>query len=250
MKYIVILLVIIAGLLPVLANPNDYKTFENQLNPFSYDGCSSFPDAIGMNDWSACCLEHDIKYWVGGTSTQKSIADDELETCVAERTNKAFGKLVRFGVEVGGQPWLPTTWRWGYGWVINRGFKEIGPSEQLKIDAMTAQIPNPIDLEIPPLLPIRQNITGNYCLDIALDKIAEATNTSSIEYRVTSIELYPAAQGLVRNFEIYAKTCDAPYHFQFLLLEQNACTTGKNLNELVANGSIHLLDFALANCPN
>lgn len=42
-------------------------------------------------------------------------ADEQLERCVAETYGSWMGKAMKCGVRVGGHPWVPAYWRWGYG---------------------------------------------------------------------------------------------------------------------------------------
>ena len=80
--------------------------------PFVTDGCSAWPDSI----WVACCVEHDVEYWCGGSTAQRLDADRELRRCVAEVAGPTWGTLMFWGVRVGGGERLPFAWRWGYGW--------------------------------------------------------------------------------------------------------------------------------------
>ena len=79
--------------------------------PFTTDGCSCWPDGA----WRECCVMHDIAYWCGGSPELRALADRELDRCVSERESGALGSLMRSGVWLGGHPWWPTPWRWGYG---------------------------------------------------------------------------------------------------------------------------------------
>ena len=38
-------------------------------------------------------------------------------------------------VRVGGEPYFPTWYRWGYGWPIGRGYQKISQQEQLLVQA-------------------------------------------------------------------------------------------------------------------
>ena len=42
-----------------------------QLQPFTSDGCSAFPDGTMADNelWLACCEKHDLAYWQGGSYT-------------------------------------------------------------------------------------------------------------------------------------------------------------------------------------
>lgn len=78
---------------------------------FTTDGCSRWPD----DSWVACCIAHDIAYWCGGSDQDRKNADQELMRCVNAKT-QGIGHILYAGVRLGGIPWLPTPWRWGYGW--------------------------------------------------------------------------------------------------------------------------------------
>lgn len=75
---------------------------------FTTDRCSMWPDG----DWWSCCVTHDAAYWCGGSYADRKRADAELARCVGGR----LGSLMYAGVRVGGASWLPTPFRWGYGW--------------------------------------------------------------------------------------------------------------------------------------
>lgn len=78
---------------------------------FTTDGCSVAPNA----DWAACCVVHDIPYWCGGSEADREAADQFLQQCINKHAD-TIGDLYYVGVVIGGVPWLPTPWRWGYGW--------------------------------------------------------------------------------------------------------------------------------------
>lgn len=40
------------------------------------------------------------------------------------------------GVRVGGTPYLPTMFRWGYGWPYPRGYKALTDEERQQIEAL------------------------------------------------------------------------------------------------------------------
>ncbi len=91
---------------------------DGRLVPFTSDGCSEFPDGtLQQKDlWLHCCVAHDRAYWLGGTYEEREAADETLELCVAEVGEPAIAKLMLAGVRVGGSPYWPTRFRWGYGW--------------------------------------------------------------------------------------------------------------------------------------
>jgi len=104
---------------------------EQVLKPFTSDGCSAFPDGSIQHKelWLACCTEHDFSYWKGGTYQERLIADKTLQACVAKIGRKKTASIMLAGVRVGGSPFWPTTFRWGYGWSYPRFYKPLTKSE-------------------------------------------------------------------------------------------------------------------------
>ncbi|PCI27456.1 MAG: hypothetical protein COB67_08465 [SAR324 cluster bacterium] len=87
---------------------------------FTTDGCSAWPD----DPWLACCIQHDIKYWCGGSSEDRESADQKFRTCLNDEGYSMTGNLMFLGVRIGGSPSSPFPWRWGYGWDWPRGYDE------------------------------------------------------------------------------------------------------------------------------
>ncbi|MBM4442691.1 MAG: hypothetical protein FJ027_19910 [Candidatus Rokubacteria bacterium] len=85
---------------------------------FWTDGCSMFPDG----GWQQCCVDHDKVYWCGGTADTREKADAALRACVVKTSSPLLGALMYRGVRLGGVPWLPVPWRWGYGWRYPRPY--------------------------------------------------------------------------------------------------------------------------------
>ncbi len=121
-------------LFPFIMACNAPKFF---LKDFSSDGCSLFPDSslVGNLDWSDCCLEHDIQYWQGGTKEQRLMADSLFKECILKKTgDEKLAKLMYKAVRFGGNPNIPTWYRWGYGWNYMRDYKPFSIQEQKLID--------------------------------------------------------------------------------------------------------------------
>jgi len=113
----------------------------DELSPFTSDGCSAFPDGTPAQNtlWLSCCRAHDYSYWQGGNYQQRVDADEALRNCVAETGQPAIAKLMLAGVRVGGTPFLPTTFRWGYGWAYPRGYKALTEEELKQIKQLSDQ---------------------------------------------------------------------------------------------------------------
>lgn len=107
----------------------------SELKPFASDGCSSFPDGTLQQKtlWKNCCIRHDFEYWKGGTYEERVMADYALERCVAKVGEPEIAKLMLAGVRVGGSPYYPTHYRWGYGWPYLRGYRELNESEKAEV---------------------------------------------------------------------------------------------------------------------
>lgn len=106
-----------------------------ELMPFRSDGCSAFPDGLLENKtlWLNCCIAHDYAYWKGGSEQARVDADKALESCVATLGEPEVALLMLLGVRVGGTPWLPTAFRWGYGWPYPRSYGPLTPEEHNQV---------------------------------------------------------------------------------------------------------------------
>lgn len=112
------------------------------LKPFISDGCSAFPD--GTIDqktlWLACCQQHDLDYWQGGTYQQRLASDKQLKQCVIEVGEPTIAALMLAGVRVGGTPYLPTSFRWGYGWSYPRFYGALSIEELAQVAKLSAHL--------------------------------------------------------------------------------------------------------------
>lgn len=109
---------------------------EVALQPFTSDGCSLFPNGTlqDMRLWCSCCLAHDVRYWAGGSETKRLEADKEFKNCVLNKSgNPLLANLMFQGVRIGGKPYFPTWFRWGYGWKQGRNYREPSYKEWLTI---------------------------------------------------------------------------------------------------------------------
>ena len=83
---------------------------KEELTPFVSDGCSMWPD----ENYHGCCVEHDKAYHKGGTAKQRLDADIKLMKCVADVHSTWMARLMFIGICIGGLPYWPTGFRWGY----------------------------------------------------------------------------------------------------------------------------------------
>ncbi|MGB1298104.1 MAG: hypothetical protein ACPG8A_07500 [Psychrobium sp.] len=108
------------------------------LAPFTTDGCSLFPNGpIGKPDlWLHCCQAHDLDYWQGGTKTQRLLSDLRLQSCVTDTGHKKIAVMMFNGVQLGGSPFIPTPFRWGYGWPFPHGYKQLSSTQQSQVKTL------------------------------------------------------------------------------------------------------------------
>jgi len=120
---------IIIGLLFILLGCQ--TSGPRQITPFTTDGCSDFPDGTPAHKdlWHKCCVAHDVKYWAGGSYDDRVKADFDLRACVQSVGEPAIANLMLAGVRVGGSPWWPTAFRWGYGWPYTNGYSKLTPEQ-------------------------------------------------------------------------------------------------------------------------
>ena len=105
------------------------------IKPFVSDGCSSFPNGTFKQKelWLSCCTVHDYAYWKGGTYADRFKADVDMQQCVSDSGEPEIGILMLAGVRVGGNPFINTKFRWGYGWPYPRFYKALTPAELIQI---------------------------------------------------------------------------------------------------------------------
>jgi len=53
-----------------------------------------------------------------------------LQACLEANGESEIGALMLLGVRLGGSPWWPTPFRWGYGWSYMRGYQPLTPQEK------------------------------------------------------------------------------------------------------------------------
>ncbi|MDX2368398.1 MAG: hypothetical protein QNK36_08345 [Colwellia sp.] len=112
------------------------------LKPFTSDGCSAFPDGTFEHKtlWLQCCQRHDFDYWQGGTYQQRLASDNRLKMCVSQVGEPTIAALMLAGVRVGGTPYLPTSFRWGYGWRYPRLYGALSIEELAQVEKLSIHL--------------------------------------------------------------------------------------------------------------
>lgn len=115
---------------------------EDKLVAFTTDGCSYFPDGTFQHDtlWQNCCTLHDLAYWQGGSFAEKLKADNELKQCVTDVGHNAIGQLMALGVIIGGSAYLPTSFRWGYGWPYLKQYGALSLDEEKQVNLLKPKL--------------------------------------------------------------------------------------------------------------
>ncbi|WP_425376050.1 hypothetical protein [Shewanella frigidimarina] len=112
------------------------------LTPFTSDGCSAFPNGTFEQSelWLACCQNHDYDYWKGGTFDERLTSDKALRACVTNVGQPQIALLMLAGVRVGGTPYLPTQFRWGYGWSYPRDYGALTDDEHQQVELLSGLV--------------------------------------------------------------------------------------------------------------
>lgn len=84
-----------------------------------YDGCSGGMSKIyrffgKIPPWEFCCDIHDQPYAKGGTWLARMKADTDFYQCIKNNGHPHVAKIMFYAVRIGGVPWLPTPFRWGF----------------------------------------------------------------------------------------------------------------------------------------
>jgi hypothetical protein len=95
---------------------------EVKLSPFETDGCTMFVNGtIDRPDlWKHCCVEHDLRYWFGGSQADIDKTDLRLKSCVEKVASVTWGTLIYNGVRAGHYSPIKNKSQWGWGWNSNR----------------------------------------------------------------------------------------------------------------------------------
>lgn len=107
------------------------------------DGCSVAPDF----NFASCCNDHDARYWRGGSAEQRASADASFGQCLAAKNHRILARLYYLGVRVGGTPYLPTPWRWGFGWPYTHGYAAEAPGAVGGVPAAEREVPASVHVE-------------------------------------------------------------------------------------------------------
>ncbi len=190
----------------------------NSLHPFTSDGCSVAPDNeyIGNLYWLGCCVEHDKKYWLGGTRQEKELADSDFKQCLLTNGMSSLeSSIYNLAVEYGGSPYLSTNWKWGYGWSRNRLYSPLSAADKNEAKKYDKLFQLPIKIVTPVIFPrfIDKISSINFCKDELVTRLKKNLNiNSSDELFIVKTE----AEGGRDAFQVFSPQCQAGYfYFEF-----------------------------------
>ncbi len=102
---VLISLLVIAGMVDQFLAPQTTTTMreraqqyaeetigEQPRNQFVFDGCTLWPDQVFGSNFTSACLEHDIRYWVGGSDAMRQEADLALKESIMH--TGSFGEIL------------------------------------------------------------------------------------------------------------------------------------------------------------
>lgn len=64
--------------------------------------------------WEGCCDTHDRFYAQGGSVWRRLVVDAALRRCVVRNGSPAWAWAMWVAVRLGGWPFWPVSWRWGF----------------------------------------------------------------------------------------------------------------------------------------
>ncbi len=119
----------------IFFDPVQARVNPEDLNPFETDGCTSYPNGTSEEPslWLHCCVQHDLKYWAGGTEIERLAADEAMYDCVSETGYVDDAYIMYKGVRIGGTPYFDTDYRWGFGWNYSRDYGPLNKEEKALI---------------------------------------------------------------------------------------------------------------------
>jgi hypothetical protein len=104
---------------------------ELKLKPFETDGCTMFVDGTSSEPtlWRHCCVEHDLRYWFGGSETDMDTTDLRLKSCVQKAAGDYWAGLIYKGVRAGHYSPIKNKHNWSWAWSVPRNKVALTPEE-------------------------------------------------------------------------------------------------------------------------
>lgn len=95
---------------------------ELKLKSFETDGCTMFLDGTRKEPglWRNCCVDHDLRFWFGGSQEDMDAADLRLKSCVDKVAGATWANLIYTGVRTGHHSPIKNKTQWSWGWTEKR----------------------------------------------------------------------------------------------------------------------------------
>lgn len=144
---------------------------ERELRPFATDGCTLAPDGTINRPrlFRECCVAHDLRFWGGGTSSERNKADRGLRSCIRKKAGPGYAAIYYNAVRAGRlSPWTIPSKRWGNAWFEMDGVRKLSVEEIQRLMGITRT------LELDP------EIREAYLLELEA-RIAKLTSDSLVQ---------------------------------------------------------------------
>ncbi len=99
---------------------------------FETDFCTMFVEGTKENPelWKDCCIEHDLRYWFGGSSKDQDLADERLKACVEKKGEKTWAIIMYNAIRLGHYSPVKHKYQWSWGWITKREKKALNAEEK------------------------------------------------------------------------------------------------------------------------
>lgn len=113
-----------------------------ELVDFETDYCTMFEDGTPSKPmvWKQCCYDHDLRFWFGGSETQRDLADLRLKSCVENTGHQHIAKLMYYAVRAGRYSPVQHKLRWGWGWKPFIGYKDLSLEQKMTVKKKLNQL--------------------------------------------------------------------------------------------------------------
>lgn len=123
---------LLLALLFTLSHPLLAEDKSDELLPFKTDYCTMFVDG----NWGHCCLDHDLRYWIGGTIEEQNTSDNKLRSCVLDAAGSFWANLIFHGVRLGHHSPVKSPYQWAWGWGDDHPeFRELSKEDKARAAA-------------------------------------------------------------------------------------------------------------------
>ncbi|MEX1099956.1 MAG: hypothetical protein WEB87_05995 [Bacteriovoracaceae bacterium] len=81
-------------------------------------------------NWQHCCLEHDLRYWIGGDKADQFASDLKLKACVKEEAGVLWANTIYHAVRLGHYSPIKNKYKWSWGWSEREEFSKLSALEK------------------------------------------------------------------------------------------------------------------------